>query len=89
MSRHEIRFRRKMMTSRRMGRHKDYNDILRKHGQRNTYRKMIKIVAFVVLLLLFIYMVATLFDIAQLPIKGNSGLPGPDTAMSGIINFEL
>jgi flagellar basal body-associated protein FliL len=50
MSRNEIRLRRKMMTSRRIERHKNYQDIMKRHERQVQLRKVLRI--FLVLLLL-------------------------------------
>ena len=73
MSSHEIRFRRKMITSRKIGRHKDYNDVLRKHEKRGMYKKILKIVVFVIFLLVFLYMVSSVVHLTRK--SGNKNQP--------------
>lgn len=79
MGRHEIRFRRQQMTSRRMERHKNYQDILDQHqSQRKTrwVRIILYIIAFLVLVFLLI------FGLGQL----NSGSPSTTSVEKGQTN---
>lgn len=55
MGRHEIRLRRKRMTSRRIESHKNYYDVLRKHQRTNRIKKVFK------LLILLIFFLALIF----------------------------
>ena len=59
MGRHEIRLRRNRMTSRRMERHKNYQDILRQHRrqQRGRFVRILVYLLALLALLLVIYMV--------------------------------
>ncbi|MTI21273.1 hypothetical protein E1176_09595 [Fulvivirga sp. RKSG066] len=54
MGRHEIRLRRKRMTSRRIEGHKNYYDVLRKHQRSSRLKKLFKLI---VLLLFFLALV--------------------------------
>lgn len=55
MGRHEIRLRRKRMTSRRIESHKNYYDVLRKHQRTNRIKKVFK------LLILLVFFLALIF----------------------------
>lgn len=58
MGRHEIRFRRQRMTSRRMERHKNYQEILSQHKSRRRVRiarLVLYILAFLVLMLVLLF----------------------------------
>ncbi len=56
MGRHEIRLRRNRMTSRRMERHKNYQDILRQHRQHRRGR-IVKILLYMIALLALIFVI--------------------------------
>ena len=51
MGRHEIRLRRKKMTSRRIESHKDYYDLLRRHERTSIGKKIIKVIIYIIILL--------------------------------------
>ena len=59
MSRNDIRLRRKMMTSRKIERHKDYGSLLNKYkrenGLKRWYKWMALILLFIVLIMLGFY----------------------------------
>lgn len=54
MGRHEIRLRRKKMTSRRIEGHKNYYDVLRKHKRSSRLKKLFKLI---ILLLFFLALI--------------------------------
>lgn len=49
MGRHEIRLRRKKMTSRRIESHKDYYDLLKRHERSSLGRRLLKIVIYIII----------------------------------------
>ena len=51
MGRHEIRLRRKNMTSRMIDRHKNYYEIMRRHQRKNQLNKLLRRIAYVIFLL--------------------------------------
>ena len=55
MSRNDIRFRRSRMTSRRIERHKDYDNLMRRYERGSLTRKIMKWVIAGVVLALFIW----------------------------------
>lgn len=61
MGNHEIRLRRKKMTSRNIERHKNYYEIMRKHNKRLHAKRLIKIFIY----LLFIIGLALIFYFAM------------------------
>lgn len=63
MGRHEIRLRRKRMTSRRIESHKNYYDVLRKHQRTSRMKRLIK------LIVLLIFFVALIFFSYQILVK--------------------
>ncbi|MEO1049935.1 MAG: hypothetical protein AAFX87_04900 [Bacteroidota bacterium] len=57
MSNHDIRLRRRMMTSRRIERHKNYSELMRKHKRSNSRRllRIVSYLAFIVGMMVIIY----------------------------------
>lgn len=51
MGRHEIRLRRKKMTSRRIESHKDYYDLLKRHERSSFGKRILKIIVYIIILL--------------------------------------
>jgi TRAP-type C4-dicarboxylate transport system permease small subunit len=51
MGRHEIRFRRKRMTSRRIQSHKNYMMVMEKHRKTNRWRRLIRSLVYILILL--------------------------------------
>lgn len=51
MGNHEIRLRRKNMTSRKIDRHKNYYEIMRRHNKRRHSRRIAKILIYIIFLL--------------------------------------
>ncbi|MDH5398354.1 MAG: hypothetical protein OEX02_09420 [Cyclobacteriaceae bacterium] len=56
MSRHDIRLRRKIMTSRRIEGYKDYQGLMQKHKRTGILRRTIKFILFLAGLLLVVYL---------------------------------
>ncbi len=56
MSRNDIRLRRKMMTSRRIERHKDYDSLMSRYQKGSWARRMIKWVIVLIVILLAVYL---------------------------------
>ena len=61
MSRNEIRFRRKMMTSRRIESHKNYNDLYNKYHKGTVIRRAIKWAVIFIVALAAIFLIALAF----------------------------
>ena len=57
MGRHEIRFRRHMMTSRRMESHKNYYDVLKKHERQRQIKRILKLIALGSFFLMLVYLI--------------------------------
>jgi hypothetical protein len=51
MGRHEIRLRRKRMTSRRIQSHKDYNILMEKHRKTSRWKRLIRSLVYILILL--------------------------------------
>ncbi|MBL3654718.1 hypothetical protein [Fulvivirga sediminis] len=51
MSRHEIRLRRKKMTSRRIESHKNYHDILKQHEKSSVGKRVVRLIIYVLILI--------------------------------------
>ncbi|UII28074.1 hypothetical protein LVD15_06510 [Fulvivirga maritima] len=51
MGRHEIRLRRKKMTSRRIESHKNYHDILKQHEKSSGGKRVVRLIIYVLILL--------------------------------------
>lgn len=49
MGRHEIRLRRKKMTSRRIESHKDYYDLLKRHERSSIGKRLLRIVIYIII----------------------------------------
>ncbi|MBL6446255.1 hypothetical protein JMN32_08045 [Fulvivirga sp. 29W222] len=49
MGRHEIRLRRKKMTSRRIESHKDYYDLLKRHERTSVGKKLLRVVIYIII----------------------------------------
>lgn len=50
MGRHEIRLRRKKMTSRRIDSHKNYSDLLKKHERTGMWKKLLKLIIYIIII---------------------------------------
>ena len=57
MTRHDIRLRRRSMTSRRIERHKNYESLLNRHERSNRLRKTFKAVVYILALLAIIMLI--------------------------------
>lgn len=55
MGRHEIRLRRKKMTSRRIESHKNYYDLLKKHERSDMWKRIVKMILYIIILLGIIF----------------------------------
>lgn len=55
MGRHEIRLRRKKMTSRRIESHKNYYDLLKKHERSSMWKRVVKMILYIILILSIIF----------------------------------
>lgn len=62
MGKHEIRLRRKMMTSRRIERHKNYAGLMKQHHKTQRTRTIVR---WVVIVLVFIMSVVMIYNIVE------------------------
>lgn len=62
MGKHEIRIRRKMMTSRRIERHKNYAGLMKQHHKTQRTRTIVR---WVVIVLVFIMSVVMIYNIVE------------------------
>ena len=77
MGRHDIRLRRKRMTSRRIESHKNYYEVMRRHQKTSRLKKVFKLVVlliFFLALIFFSYSLLTKVSEADQPQKENTSL---------------